>query len=404
MNMQQFKLFTVHLLKQGKKKWLTLFLLLLFPFFILFAFYITLLNLLPQEQDSPTFFAVVNNDHSEETKMLTRLLTSNQLLEGQFHFDDLSEDIAQTELTENLIAGYLVIPTGFTEAMYNGKSMELLVVGNDKQLAQATQLYTITEVVSRYLNEAQAYLLYLNEQIQHLDWSSSKKEHYLMEQFMSTALFILNKEVTMDEQVTTNQQATSPVLYFLMNGLLVLLFIWGWMIYHFFTISFQQPIHQRLRLLNVQSRTIDYAHLLAVLLIVLPLQVGLLGISSLFFDSIIFEDLRRLFYLFTLAFMNWILLLKIIERLLPSQSLQMYSHLLVLFILLAMSGAFLPPHYLPEWIQNISPVLFPYESLLWAHKIVIEERLTAHYSVNTTSFLFILCTLIVIQLLQRRNV
>ena len=350
MNMQQFKLFTVHLLKQGKKKWLTLFLLLLFPFFILFAFYITLLNLLPQEQDSPTFFAVVNNDHSEETKMLTRLLTSNQLLEGQFHFDDLSEDIAQTDLTENLIAGYLVIPTGFTEAMYNGKSMELLVVGNDKQLAQATQLYTITEVVSRYLNEAQAYLLYLNEQIQHLDWSSSKKEHYLMEQFMSTALFILNKEVTMDEQVTTNQQATSPVLYFLMNGLLVLLFIWGWMIYHFFTISFQQPIHQRLRLLNVQSLTIDYAHLLAVLLIVLPLQVGLLGISSLFFDSIIFEDLRRLFYLFTLAFMNWILLLKIIERLLPSQSLQMYSHLLVLFILLAMSGAFLPPHYLPEGV------------------------------------------------------
>ena len=90
--------------------------------FIILQFFIN-------EEHAPVQVGIVDQDQSEETQLVSQLIEETPL-SSFLELKGMEEQQAIERIEDVSLSAYLVIPEGFTEDLYQGRSVEFPIVGN----------------------------------------------------------------------------------------------------------------------------------------------------------------------------------------------------------------------------------------------------------------------------------
>lgn len=382
--MQHLFYFMKHFMQLIQRQKLTIFAFLSFPFVLIMLALWTIIPLLSFDEHEPIRFAIVDEDQSSETKQLLAALTDGQLIEGPLHFESMSKEESENAMRHNTIGGALQFPTGFTRALYDGKAIELHVIGNDKKQRETELLYSLAQTVAQHINTSQANILLIDQYAKEAEWSTAQRDELLFEQFMSYSLFTLGKDAMLEEEKIVNPLTDSPVHYFAIQFLFGLLVIWTWLLYRFFHGTLPPSITMRLQLLNVSPLSIESAKGIVITFFVF--MTSFLGIIILLLlSSIVFvtSDVLSLAFAMLLTINMSFFLISIMERF---RFLATSAQVLGIVLLLGMSGFIVPPLYLPAQLQPVVSFSFLNELTEGIRELFLMGSFSMQWSVSITTF------------------
>lgn len=378
--MRFINLFIKNNLIQLKRQWLALPLLLLFPIILIgLSIFLIAIYLLPSEEN-PLEIGLVDLDKSEETKVITEMLTSESAFNQLLKLTNLEEDEAKEAIQANKLSAYIIFPDDFVKSLYEGTSVEVKVVGNPKRKSESEITKELIDSVMRHINTSQANILLLNDRAKELNMLPEEKEEYLFEQFTSFLLYTTGKDKILSKEKITQHQTTSPIEYYAVAIWFIVLIIWLFIIYNFLYKGIPERLEIRIHLYGVTKFVQIIARLTVTLLTTFILSSGLFYILIKYFNILFLpEDYLRIFGLISLTSLIYLLVLALLEVLFKSDYIKLFSQIIVTFILISLSGALIPVIYFPVTIHSYLKYLPFNHSFHWLQEIIFNERFYAEF-------------------------
>ncbi|WP_170949443.1 ABC transporter permease [Ureibacillus acetophenoni] len=375
-------LFFIHqYVKQLQKKWKSLLLLFVFPILIISIVSFMVISLIDSPSDSKIAMALVDEDQTEETKMISSFLKTSFSQDGSVELTIMSEEEAIIQIEENEISAYIVLPKQFTESMYNGNSLTIPIVGNANQKTDSFIVKELVESFTRYIETAQANILTVYDYARKTDMSNDTYQNYRYELFIEFTLFTLAKDQLVKEKTITNIATSSPTHFFTLSGWFLAFTIWLFGLYTILRKDESPSLIIRLKLLgltiwqNVLSRIIvSFACGLFLA------WVGFLVIANYFSLNLYVVDYLRLMHYTTLYGLLILLGISIIDVWIKSVKMAMLIQILFLFFIIITSGSIIPSIYLPLSLQDVLPYIFSNEIFNWITDIALEDRNYAEFT------------------------
>src|SRR5699024_3178195 len=91
------------------------------------------------------------------------------------------------------------------------------------------------------------------------------------------------------------------------------------------------------------------------------------------------EDYMRVFNLFSLMSVIYLLILALLELIFTSEYIRLFIQLITTFIMIGLSGALIPSIYFPVAIQEILTYLPFNHTFYWLKEVIFEERFYVEY-------------------------
>lgn len=385
------KAFINQYLKQLKRKWFLLPLTFSFPLIVVGGVIIFIASFFNPEEEAPIYVGIVDKDQSEETEMIIDLLEETSELGALLRIETTDQKQAEEDINADKLSSYIILPENFTCNLYEGVSVTMDVVGNSKQKTESQIVKGMIESVVRHIETSQANILLINEYAQKTSMDDSTRIDFIKNEFMHSFMNVLGRDKMIDEEKKTNVTTSSPVEYFSLSTLFVVLTIWLVTIYQF--LLFEQPrrMTERLRLYGVMS----YEQMIARMLI--TMFITLIFGSCLFFIwlnltsfEFIIEDYLRIAIVTLLYSLTFLHILAILECMFSNVRIRLFVHSLFTFIWIGFSGAIVPTIYFPLSLQDWLTYIPSYEALYWLQEVILNERIYVDYkSLATFSLLSI---------------
>lgn len=366
--------------KKLKRKWLTLPLLLLFPIIIIGLITTIAFTFVDQKEQKPIQVGLVDQDESEETQLVVKLIEESAQLGSYINIQALSKSEAKKNLQSDQLSGYITFPEGFTSDLYNGHSVTLPITGNTAKRTDSYLIKELLDSVSRHIRAAQANILTINHYAKQLPIDTNERNDMLFKQFTNFIMYTIGKDKLIKEESVTNHATNSPMNYYMLAGWFVIVTIWLIAFYSFLTDNTSDRMNKRMRLYGV----IELQSLLAKIVMALVLTTTLAGISLFTLQHLLDltlyqEDYFRIGIIILLYNMTFLEGLAILETLIRSQKLRLLIQSAFSLIILLLGGAFIPLLYFPMYIQTFSPYIFAAQAFTWLQEIVLNERFYADY-------------------------
>lgn len=373
-------LFIRNNMKQIKRQWFTLPLLLFFPIVLIgLSIFLVSVYLVPNEQN-PLEIGLVDLDGSKETQMVMNMLEEQSDYDEIIKVTKFEEKVAEAAIKKNTLSAYIVFPKDFIHNLYEGVSVEVKVMGNPRRKAESEMTKELIDSVMRHINTSQANILVLNDQAKEVGMSDEIRQEYLLDQFTSFLLYTTGKDKALNKDKLTQHQNTSPMKYYTLALWFIVLITWLFLIYNFLYKGESEQMSIRIRLYGVTERQKIIARIIVTLLVVIVLMNGLFYLFMRFNHiEIELESLVQIMNLTVLTSFIYLCLLAILEMLIKSSALRLIVQLGITFILVLLSGALIPLIYFPLIIQEYSVYLPFNHTFNWLKEVIINERFIVEY-------------------------
>ncbi|MBB4824387.1 ABC-2 type transport system permease protein [Sporosarcina luteola] len=377
--------------KKLRKKWGTLLLLFLFPLILISMVLLIVAGLLIPDEKEPIRIAVVDEDQTEESRLITKLLVETANGEGFIQMIGVSKDDAEQYMKKGELSTYFSLPPKFTEMLYEGDSVVLPIVGNPSRPVDSYLTKELIDSLARYIAGAQANILTINDYAKETPMTKEERMEMMFAQFMDFTLFTLGKDKLIDEEILANAATSSPVNYYIVSAWFIALTIWIGVIYNLLGIEEQPSMAMRLKLLGVTSYQRMFARLVVavsgVVGLAMLLFIGFIGYADMDFYII---DMLRVLLFTSLYVLTTASLFALIDVWFPSRKAALFLQCAAALLIVFSSGAIVPTLYFPQTMQPLLPYLFSYSDLKWVMDIVLEGRNYADYSTAVIHSLFLI--------------
>ncbi|UFU00056.1 ABC transporter permease [Radiobacillus kanasensis] len=403
LTLKRIGFFTRQYHKQLKRKWRSLPLLLLFPIFLIGLFLVILISLFSPSEEQPIQVGLVDLDQSEETTVLVSVIEKASLLGPFIHINSFSESEAKQAVKQGKASAYLTFPENFTDDLYNGKPVDIPIIGNPNNPIESYMIKELVESMARYIASAQANILTINEYAKQLPIAKDDRQQMLLDQFKQFLIYTLSKDKIVQEKVVTNLTTSSPYQYYALSGWFSLITIWSFSIY--ILLGREESSAMRKRMLLYGTTILQRA----LSRIFVSLQYGF-GLAMIGF-AILVSTLNIEFYgidyvrIACLVLLYIVLLLTVfssIDILIRSKKLTLLLQILWVGLILLLSGAILPTLYFPEKIQSALPFLFSTQAFDWMVEVTLKGRMFVDYTVLLLTASASVCMLIAFSIWKER--
>ncbi|MFD2627943.1 ABC transporter permease [Oceanobacillus kapialis] len=372
--MRNIQLFVKNNLLQFKRKWLSLPLLLLFPLLLTGLVLFVVLQFFMNEDQAPVQVGIVDLDQSEETQLVSQLIEETPL-SSFLELEGMAEEEAKEKIENDDLSAYLRIEQGFTEDLYQGRSVEFPIIGNPSQPAQSQLIRELIESVTRHIRSAQANILTINYYAKQLEIDSEVRSDLLFEQFKEFFFYTIGKDKIVNENQIDNAATSNPLNYYGLSFWFVFVTLWLFVFYNFLSKENTARLKQRMKLYGVTVLQQTIAKI-AVSLITTMLLAGLalFLFHSLMDWGLTIKNFGSVMLLSLLYGIHFLVVLGIVDIFVISQKLRLFIQSLISGLFLLVSGALIPTIYFPMGVQNILSYMAPVEALHWMQEIILHNR------------------------------
>ncbi|MCM3743741.1 ABC transporter permease [Sporosarcina luteola] len=373
--------FTNEYLKQLKKKRATLLLFFLFPVILIGLLVGLAAGLLIPAENSPIRVALIDEDQTKESKLISTLLTDTASGQNYIEIITASSEEAGRLIERDEISTSFALPKNFTEDLYEGESVTIPMVGNPSRPIDSFIAKQLVDSLARYIAAAQANILVINDYAKETPMPREERMDMMFEQFVDFTLFTLGKDKLLDEEVLKNSATSSPINYFMLSGWFIIYSVWLLSFYIVLVDVESKSMAVRMKLLGVSvGQRVAGRLLVSFLVSTLLAGVAFFILIQLLKFEFYAVDMMR-FGLFTLLY-AFILLcgIAVIDTWLPSKKIGLFLQCIFVFSIVLISGALIPTLYFPQSIQGLLSYLFSPIALGWMMDLVLEGRNYADYT------------------------
>src|SRR5690625_383373 len=246
-------LFIQNNMRQLKRKWFILPLILLSPVILIAGIITLLLAFIQPPEDAPIQLGIVNLDESPETEMIIDVLDEAAEFGPFLEIETMDETEADNKITANELGAYILLPEDFTSNLYDGYSVTMSVTGNPAQQMESNVVHELINSVMRYIETSQANILLVNEYAKKVDMPSEVRSELVMDEFMRTFMSIAGKDKIISESTVNNYSTSSPLEYFALSSFFIVITIWLLAMYHFLYREETDRLRNRMKLYGVTA-------------------------------------------------------------------------------------------------------------------------------------------------------
>jgi len=380
-HLKKIAFFTIQYGKSIQKKWKSLLLLFLFPIFLLASTLGIVASLFVPSAKEPISVAFVDEDQTEETKILLEFMTLTIDKEEGIDIVSTSKNTADDQIEDNRISAYILFPEGFTKKLYKGKSVSLTIVGNPSKTVDSFIIKELAESMTRYISSAQANILTVYEYVGNTNIPDEELEKLLIDTFIEFTLYTLGSAQILDEEEVTNITTTSPANYYVVAGWFSAFTIWLFGSYSLLRKDTHITMRIRWKLLGVKHWHTTISQIFISLLVsIIFVTISFIPISKYFAVELFMIDYFRVFLFVLLYGLLLLIALALIDLWISSKKVVLLLQFFFIFILIVSSGALLPTIYFPLFLKNVLPFFFSFESFRWIVEIVLVGRNYASFT------------------------
>lgn len=401
--MKPIHLFLEQHVKKAGRKWYALPLLLLFPVLIIGLLALVAVTFLNQEDEEAIKIGLVDQDESEETEMVSDLLSDTEELGSLLEITPMSEEEAEENIKNNELVSYIVFPEGFTNDLYNGNATEISLIGNPNQPTNSYIVKELIDSVSRHIRAAQANILTMNKYAKDLPMTDGQRNQFVFGQFKDFLLHTMSRDQMVKEHEVTNQATEAPVYYFMLGGWFVVVTIWLLGFYAFFTDERTSGMKQRMRLYGVRDIQLICAKIISTFMLAGVFTAALLWLFQIIdIVELYVEDVGRIISLMSMYNFSFLACLALIETIVHAPKIKLLVQCCFTFIVLLLSGAIIPVLYYPSYIQQLLPYSFSTQAFHWVKEVVLNDRFFAEMLPLGVMMFVSLATLLAVSWLKER--
>ncbi|MFD1362210.1 ABC transporter permease [Lentibacillus salinarum] len=366
-------------LKTLQRKWFSLPLLLLFPIILISLVTVVAISIFMPEDTEPIHVGLVDLDQSKETQTVVGLIEESSQLGSVIHIEEMTKTQAEKQISTQLSA-FVTFPEGFTKSLYNGNSVTLHITGNPGKQTESYLVKEVLDSIARHIRASQANILTVNVYAKQLSIDNETRQDILLQQFNDFLIYAVGKDKMMDEKQITNQASTSPVQYYGLAGWFMMVTIWLFIFYSFFTTEAQARMQNRMRLYGVTIRQQLTAKIVTAFVLTCILAGMAIYTYVTLMDMALYgEDYGRITVITGLYSFTYLVILAILETIITGQKGRLLAQSMFTLIVLLASGAIIPTLYFPLYVQDLLPYVFASEAFHWLQEILLENRLYADY-------------------------
>lgn len=319
--------------------------------------------------------AIVDQDESTETMMLTEVLEESNHLGEHIELLIVSEEEALASMERNEVSTIITLPKYFTSNLYDGIPVELEVIGNEKKEWESYIVYELLESLMRHITTAQANILLINEYAKKTPMTDSERMQLIQDEFIHSFASVLGKDTLVSEHFVENIATTSPHNYFTLSAYVITMTIWIVVFYHFFYDRHDHKLQIRLRVYGVkQIDSLLTKGLFTILICLFLTVVALFFIYKIGTFTFYRHDVNRIFALSVLYIVCMTALFALIETVIKDGRFRLLTYSFVVLIFILLSGAIIPTLYFPEAFQSLSQFIPTYEWLYQMQQLLLYER------------------------------
>ncbi|MFJ8064787.1 ABC transporter permease [Psychrobacillus sp. NPDC096426] len=379
--LKKIAFFTTQYGRSIQKKWKSLLLLFLFPIFLLASTLGIIASLFIPSAKAPISIAFVDEDQTEETKMLLEFMSLSIDKEEGIEIIAMSKKAADLKIENNEISAYILFPEGITKKLYKGKSVSLSIVGNPSQTIDSFIVKDLAESLTRYISSAQANILTVYDYASNAYIPEEELEKLLFETFIDFTLYTLGSGQILDEDVITNITTTAPTNYYVVAGWFSAFTIWLFGSYSLLWKDTHVAMRNRWKLLGVTHWHTTVSQILISLLVsIVFASIALIPIIKFFAVELFALDYFRLFTFIILYGCLLLVSLALIDLWISSKRAGLLLQFFLILLLIVSSGALIPTIYFPLLLKKLLPFLFSFESFKWIVDIVLVGRNYADFT------------------------
>ena len=401
--MKHIFVFIANDISRLKRKWLTLPLILFSPVIFTGLIIWMVSSLLSFDEADKMSVGLVNLDDSDETAMIVSALAGSADVADGLEITEVSETDAKQMIENNTLVSYIIFPGKFTEKMMQGESSELIVVGNPDMQLESYVISSVIDTVVRHIRNSQANILTINHYAREFGMTDEARQDLIFEEFVSQFIQVLSSDTLMDEHQTA-QNLSAGNMYFIVNGLFIIMTVWVYMLYIALMRDVGSNLEDRMKIFGVTYLAQGLAKVLAIGTIITAaaalLTYGILTLGGIELEP---ENLLRLLVLIGLYIFTTVIIMIIIDWLLPSFKISMVLQLGVLFLILLFAGSIIPRIYFPIYMDTVFDYIYSYQGLSWMEEIILNGRFTMEIDIMIVTLVIAAALLFVLSVLKERR-
>ncbi|CAD2071321.1 hypothetical protein GCM10007275_15310 [Jeotgalicoccus coquinae] len=398
--MKHIFVFIANDISRLKRKWLTLPLILISPVIFIGLIIWMLSSLLSFDDEDKMSVGLVNLDDSAETAVIVSALAGSAEAADGLEIIEVSESDAKLMIENDTLVSYIIFPGKFTEKMMKGESSELIVVGNPDMQLESYVISSVIDTVVRHIRNSQANILTINHYAREFGMTDEARQNLIFEEFVSQFIQVLSSDTLMDEHQTA-QNISAGNMYFIVNGLFIIMTVWVYMLYIALMRDAGSNLEERMRVFGVTYLAQGLAKVLSIgTIITIASALFTYGVLMLGGIDLEIENLLRLLILIALHIFITVMIMIIIDWLLPSFKISMVVQLAVLLMIILFAGSIIPRIYFPIYLDTFFDYMYSYQSLSWIEEIILNGRFTMEIDIMIVTFGIAAVLLLVLSVLK----
>lgn len=207
------------------KDWKACIILLAVPFiFICFFAYALTPYLNKSNFIEPFSIALVDNENTSQTRMLTKQLDEFGIFKQILRIDEAG---AMRMLSEGTIASVIIIPAGFTDSVAAGKNKPAAVIGNSSKPLQSFVVKNLMQSAANLVSAAQSAIITIYRYNEKAGLKGQELETQFNDSTMKFFLEALSRNEVFSRVEASGQFNLTPVEYFTSALLVVFIMFSG---------------------------------------------------------------------------------------------------------------------------------------------------------------------------------
>lgn len=377
---QQLQLFIANNVRQLRRKWLTLPLLLLFPMLIVGLIVTIIISIFIQDDQETLHIGLVDRDQTTETQLVVQLMEEATQLGEYMQIHSMTESEAEAAVQHDSVSAYILLPEEFTNHLYQGNSVEMPIIGNPNQPVQSYIINELIESIVRHIRASQANILTIHHYAGEMGMDSETRNDLLFEQFQEFVFYTIGKDRVLTERELENVATSRPLDYFSLGGWFIMLTIWLIAIYSFLSREDTMKMKNRMKLYGVMEIQQILAKIIVTLITSILFAGGLFALFYFILDwNLTAANFGRIASIAILYSLSFLIALSVMEVLIASQKLRLLFQALFTLVFLLLSGAVVPTIYYPLGMQHVLDYFFSAEAFYWLQEIVVHQRFYTDY-------------------------
>ena len=402
-NMKHIFVFIANDISRLRRKWLTLPLILISTAIFLSLLIWILSSFLSFDESDKISIGLVNLDDSDETAMIVSALADSAEVADGLEINEVSEADADQMVENNELVSYIIFPGKFTKKMMQGEAGELIVVGNPDMQLESYVISSVIDTVVRHIRNSQASILTINHYAREFGMTDEARQELIFQEFVSQFIQVLSSDTLMDEHEKA-QNISAGNLYFIVNGLFIIMTVWVYMLYVALVRNVSSNLEDRLKVFGVTSLARGIEKVLTIGTIVTAaaafITYGVLMLGGIELEQ---ENLLRLLVLITFHIFTTVIIMIIIDWLIPSFKISMVIQLAVLMMIILFAGSIIPRIYFPLYFDTLFEYMYSYQVLSWMEEIILNGRFTMEIDIMIMTLAVSAVLLLVLSVLKERR-